>query len=433
MSLLVQKFGGSSVADADRIRRCAQRASDAARAGNQVVVVVSAMGKTTDKLIELAGEVSPTPPKREMDQLMAAGEQVSIAMTAIALEALGQEAISLTGAQAGILTEPAHTRARIKTIDTTTMRRHLEKGRIVVVAGFQGVTHDGQITTLGRGGSDTTAVALAAALKADECEIYTDVDGVYTADPRIVPDARKIERISYEAILELASLGAKVMASRSIMFGARYNVPIHVRHSMLPDTGTMIVAESRDMEQEQVSGVALKTNLGRVTLVELPAVAGVQGRIFHAIAEAGLLVDDIIQTSSNGGGGGGGDTTTISFTVDHADLVDIRPVLDRILADLNGGGAGAGSVRVDVGLCKVSTVGVGMRTHTGVASRMFKALAEATNSHGGRGIAIQNITTSEIKISCILAKEDGELATRAVHEAFGLGTGVAGEKLILSR
>jgi aspartate kinase len=425
MSLIVQKFGGSSVADADRIRRCAQRAYDARRAGHDVVVVVSAMGKTTDKLIELASEVSPTPPKREMDQLMAAGEQVSIALTAIALEALGQEAISLTGAQAGILTESAHTRARIKTIDASAVRRHTDKGRVVVVAGFQGVTHDGQTTTLGRGGSDTTAVALAAALKADECEIYTDVDGVYTADPRIVPDARKIERISYEAILELASLGAKVMASRSIMFGAKYNVPIHVRHSMLPDTGTMIVAESRDMEQEQVAGVALKTNLGRVTLVDLPAgkeSAGMQGRIFAAIAEAGLLVDDIIQTSSSP------ETTTISFTVDHAELVDIRPVLDRILADL-----GQGSVRVDVGLCKVSTVGVGMRTHTGVASRMFKALAEATNSHGTRGISIQNITTSEIKISCILAKEDGELATRAVHEAFGLGTGVASEKLILSR
>jgi aspartate kinase len=422
VSLIVQKFGGSSVADADRIRRCAQRAYDARRAGHGVVVVVSAMGKTTDKLIELAGEISPTPPKREMDQLMAAGEQVSIALTAIALETLGQEAISLTGAQAGILTEPAHTRARIKTIDTATMRRHLERGRIVVVAGFQGVTHDGQITTLGRGGSDTTAVALAAALKADECEIYTDVDGVYTADPRIVPDARKIDRISYEAILELASLGAKVMASRSIMFGAKFNVPIHVRHSMLPDTGTMILAETKDMEQEQVTGVALKTNLGRVTLIDLPAGAGVQARIFAAIAEAGLLVDDIIQSASSP------EMTTISFTVDHADLVDIRPVLDRILSDL-----GQGSVRVDVGLCKVSAVGVGMRTHTGVASRMFKALAEAANAAGARGINIQNITTSEIKISCILAKEDGELAMRAMHQAFGLGTGVASEKLILSR
>jgi aspartate kinase len=434
MPLIVQKFGGSSVADADRIRRCAQRAYDTARAGNQVVVVVSAMGKTTDKLIELANEISPAPTKREVDQLLAAGEQVSIALTAIALETLGQEAISFTGAQAGILTEAAHTRARIKTIDTAMIRRQLDRGRVVVVAGFQGVTIDGQTTTLGRGGSDTTAVALAAALKADVCEIYTDVDGVYTADPRIVPDASKIEKISYEAILELASLGAKVMATRSITFGMRYNVPIHVRHSMVPDTGTMIQAETKDMEQEEVTGVALKTNLGRVTLIDLPGGAGVQGRIFAAIADAGLLVDDIIQTQSGAGfqpahgGQESPQTATISFTVDHADLVDIRPILDRILADL-----GQGSVRVDVGLCKVSAVGVGMRTHTGVASRMFKALAETANSAGNPGIAIQNITTSEIKISCILAKEDGELATRAVHEAFGLGSGRALKNAILNR
>lgn len=411
MSLIVQKFGGSSVADADRIRRCAQRAFDARRAGHKVVVVVSAMGKTTDKLIELAGEVSPAAPKREMDQLMAAGEQISIALTAIALETLGQEAVSLTGAQAGILTESTHTKARIRSISTETMRRHLEAGRIVVVAGFQGVTHDGQTTTLGRGGSDTTAVALAAALRADTCEIYTDVDGVYTADPRIVPSARKIDRISYEAILELASLGAKVMASRSILFGMKFNVPIHVRHSMLPDEGTMITAETKDMEQEEVTGVALKTNLGRVTLTGLPGGPGVQARIFAAVSRAAIMVDDIIQSEV------APDHTSVSFTVDHADLVDIRPVLDRILKEL-----GRGEVKVDVGLCKVSAVGVGMRSHTGVAAQMFRALADANGAAGG-GIAIQNITTSEIKISCILAKEDGERALRAVHEAFGLGGG----------
>jgi aspartate kinase len=421
VSLIVQKFGGSSVADADRIRRCAQRAYDARRAGHDVVVVVSAMGKTTDKLIELSQEISPTPTKREMDQLMAAGEQVSIALTAIALETLGQEAISLTGAQAGILTESAHTRAKIKTIDTSAIKLQLARGRVVVVAGFQGVTHDGQTTTLGRGGSDTTAVALAAALKADTCEIYTDVDGVYTADPRVVPDATKIDRISYEAILELASLGAKVMASRSIMFGMKFNVPIHVRHSMLPDPGTMILAETKDMEQEEVTGVALKTNLGRITLTGLPAGPGVHGRVFAAIAEGGVLVDDIIQSSSGSG-------ATISFTVDHSDLVDIRPVLDRILGDL-----GQGSVSVDVGLCKVSAVGVGMRTHTGVASRMFRALAETTNGAGSPGINIQTITTSEIKISCLLAKEDGEQALRAVHAAFGLGEASPTRKMILSR
>jgi aspartate kinase len=419
MPLVVQKFGGSSVADADRIRRCAQRAYDAKRAGNDVVVVVSAMGKTTDGLINLANEITPAPAKREMDQLMAAGEQISIALTAIALDMLGQDAISLTGAQAGILTEPSHTKARIKNIETAAIRRELARGRIVVVAGFQGVTADGHVTTLGRGGSDTTAVALAAALRADVCDIFTDVDGVYTADPRIVPDARKIDRISYEAILELASLGAKVMATRSIFFGAKYNIPIHVRHAMLPDTGTMIVPESKDMEQEEITGLALKVNLGRVTLTNLPGGPGVQGRIFSQIAAAGILVDDIIQSEGSGNAGAGqsgGDSTTVSFTVEHTDLVDIKPVLDRILADL-----GRGQVRIDVGLCKVSAVGVGMRSHTGVAAKMFQALAEAKGSSGGVGIKIQNITTSEIKISCILAKEDGEPAMRAIHGAFGLG------------
>ena len=409
MALIVQKFGGSSVADADRIRRCAQRAYDARRAGNDVVVVVSAMGKTTDKLIELANEITSGPAKREMDQLMAAGEQVSIALTAIALETLGQEAVSLTGAQAGILTESSHTRARIRTISPEPIRKHLAQGKVVVVAGFQGVTPDGQVTTLGRGGSDTTAVALAAALKADQCEIYTDVDGVYTADPRIVPNARKIDRISFEAILELASLGAKVMASRSILFGMKYGIPIHVRHSMLPDPGTWIVPETDEMEQEEVTGVALKTNLGRITLTSLPGGPGVQARIFAAVGAAGIVVDDIIQSEV------APDHTNVSFTVDHADLVDIRPVLDRIIRELS-----RAQVRVDVGLCKVSAVGVGMRSHTGVAAKMFRALAEAKGA-GGRGIAIQNITTSEIKISCILAKEDGEAAMRAVHEAFGLG------------
>jgi aspartate kinase len=413
--LIVQKFGGSSVADPDRIRRCAQRAYDTRRRGHDVIIVVSAMGKTTDRLIELANEITPAPPKREMDQLLATGEQVTIALTAMALEALGQPAVSLTGPQVGFHTDASHTRARIRTVNERTIRHHLGAGRVVVVAGFQGVAPDGSITTLGRGGSDTTAVALAAALRAAECEIFTDVDGVYTADPRIVPDARKIERISYEGIIELAALGAKVMALRSVLLGARYNVPIHVRHSMLPDPGTMIVPETPDMEQEQVTGVALKTNLGRVFLPSLPNRAGVQSRIFAAIAEANILVDDIIQNEI------AGDTMNVSFTVEHSDLADIKPVLDRILADLDvpsGKGQGSwGPVRVDVGLCKVSAVGVGMRSHTGVAARMFKALADAE----GGGIRIQNITTSEIKISCILAKEDGERALRAVHDAFGLG------------
>ncbi len=414
MPLVVQKFGGSSVADPDRIRRCAQRAYDTRRRGNDVIVVVSAMGKTTDRLIELAEEITPQPPKREVDQLLATGEQVSIALTAMALETLGQPAVSLTGPQVGFYTDSSHTKARIRSINEQVIRRHLADGRVVVVAGFQGVAPDGSITTLGRGGSDTTAVALSAALKAKECEIFTDVDGVYTADPRVVPNARKIARISYEAIIELAALGAKVMALRSVLLGAKFGVPIHVRHSMLPDPGTMIVPETPEMENEMVTGVALKTNLGRVTLPALPNTPGVQSRIFAAIAASNILVDDIIQNEA-------GESMSVSFTVEHGDLADIKPVLDKILADVGATpakGLGSwGAVRVDVGLCKVSAVGVGMRSHTGVASRMFKALAEA----GGGGIRIQNITTSEIKISCILAKEDGEKALRAVHDAFELG------------
>jgi aspartate kinase len=410
MALIVQKFGGSSVADADRIRRCAQRIYDTRRAGHEVAVVVSAMGKTTDRLIELAGEIAPVTAKRELDQLLATGEQISIALLAMALESMGQAAVSLTGPQMGFRTDDQHTKAKIKSIDAESIHRHLRKGSVVIAAGFQGVGPDGSTTTLGRGGSDTTAVALAAALKARVCDIFTDVDGVYTADPRVVPSARKIPKISYEAIIELAALGAKVMALRSVLLGARFNVPIHVRHSMLPDEGTMIVPETPDMEQDVVTGVALKTNLGRVTLQGLPNQPGVQSRIFQSIAEANLMVDDIIQNEASP------DSTNVSFTVEHGDLADIKPVIDRIFAEVGGAAKGLGAwgaVRVDVGLCKVSAVGVGMRSHTGVAARMFRALAEAN-------IKIQNITTSEIKISCILAKEDGERALRAVHEAFGL-------------
>jgi aspartate kinase len=261
------------------------------------------------------------------------------------------------------------------------------------------------VTTLGRGGSDTTAVALAAALHAHECEIFTDVDGVYTADPRVVPRARKLSRVSYEEMFELAALGAKVMASRSIFLAMKFNVPIHVRHAMLPDQGTMIVQESPDMEQNVVTGVALKNNVGRITLSEVPNVPGLQARIFQAVAEANILVDDIIQNPPQDG------RTRVAFTIDHTDLADVRPVVERLCERLGGG-----EVKIDVGLCRVSAVGVGMRTQTGVAARMFKALAEAP----GGPINIQNITTSEIKIGCILAKEDGERALRAVHEAFEL-------------
>ncbi|MFG0285537.1 MAG: aspartate kinase [Phycisphaerales bacterium JB039] len=446
MPTLVQKFGGSSVADTARVRRCAQRAYDACQQGHAVVVVVSAMGKTTDRLIEMAHEISADPLRREMDQLMAAGEQVTIALTAIALRELGQDAISMTAGQAGLKTDAVHTRARVRAIERDRIQRELDKGRVVVVAGFQGTTDEGDVTTLGRGGSDTSAVAIAAAVGAEVCEIYTDVDGVYTADPRIVPEARKIERISYEAMLELAALGAKVMAPRAVLMGAAHNMPIHVRHSMLPDAGTMIVEETPDMEQEKVTGVALKTNLGRVTITELPVGAGAQARLFARLAEQSILVDDIIQNQVSS------KTANVSFTVDHADLVEIKPVVEGVLRAVasgfrpmspassqaaegasrvpppSRGGSETGpdpegrppqagdlpTMRVDIGLCKVSAVGVGMRTHTGVAATMFRALSDA-------GVNIENITTSEIKISCILSQADGERAMRAVHEAFNLG------------
>jgi aspartate kinase len=405
MPVLVQKFGGSSVADADRIRRCAQRSADARREGAQVVVVVSAMGKTTDRLIELAHEICSRPPKREMDQLLASGEQVAVALFAMALWALGVEAVSMTGAQAGVKTDAAHTRARVRAVETQRIRAHLDAGRVVVAAGFQGVSDEGDTTTLGRGGSDTSAVILAAALRAERCEIYTDVPGVLTADPRVVPRARPIGRIAYEEMLELAWMGAKVMSPRSVLAGMLHSVPIHVLHGQLGGPGTIIQPEDKTMEHDEVTGVALKSNLGRVTLSGLPSAPGVQTRIFERLASAAILIDDIIQNELPN------ETVNISFTLDHGDLVDAKPVIERVLAEI-----GRGSIAIDVGLAKVSAVGVGMRTHTGVAARMFAVLAGAE----GGPIRIQNITTSEIRISCILANEDGERAARAVHEAFGL-------------
>ena len=403
--IVVQKFGGSSVADAEKIRRCAQRAFDARRAGRDVVVVVSAMGGTTDALIALAHEISPEPPRREMDQLLAAGEQVSIALAAMALQELGHQAVSLTGAQCGLRTDASFTSARIKSIDRRQIQRHLQDGKIVVVAGFQGVDEDGSTTTLGRGGSDITAVALAAALEADVCEICTDVPGVFTADPRLVPDTRLLPEIGYEEMFELAALGARIVAPRAVFLGMKFAVPIHVRHAMLPDPGTMIVAETSTMEQNEVTGVALKNGVGRVTMQDLPHGNGIQATIFDALAEAHLFVDDIIQNRVD-------DTRmSITFTADAADLKDARAVLQPLVERLGG------RLRVDENLCRVSAVGVGMRTHSGVAARMFRALEEAPDGP----ITIENITTSEIKIACILSEADGPRAVRAVHDEFGLG------------
>jgi len=405
MPTVVQKFGGTSVADPTRIRRCAERVAEARRRGDDVVVVVSAMGHATDELIATAHSIDPSPSRREMDMLMSTGEQVSCALMAITLQSMGVDAISMTGGQMGIVTTAAHRSARIRSIDADRLRARLSVGQVIVAAGFQGVTDDGQITTLGRGGSDTTAVALAAALKvaADggTCEIYTDVDGVYTADPRVVESAVKLARISYEEMLELAALGAGVMHPRAVMFGQNYGVPIHVRHSQRPDRGTMIVKESSDMEDTPVVGVALKEDLGRVSLRRIPNRLGVQASIFREIAEANVMVDDIMQTEF-------GDLANISFTVDHVDLAEVKTVVGRLLDRL-----GTGELAVEIGLAKVSAVGTGMQSHTGVASMMFQALGDAK-------IPIHNITTSEIKISCIIPREFAKPAAIVVHEAFGL-------------
>lgn len=403
--IVVQKYGGSSVADVDKIRLVAQRIARTKAAGKKVVVVVSAMGKTTNALIEKAKAISPSPSRRELDMLLTCGEREAMALLSMSCAEQGLEAISFTGSQAGILTNDRHSGARIVEVRPFRIEDELDRGKVVIVAGFQGVSYKREITTLGRGGSDTTAVALAAALAADVCEIFTDVDGVYTADPRLVPDARKLDRISYDEMLELAVLGAGVMHSRAVQFGQRYNVPIHVRHSRKSDAGTLITRESPEMENASVVGCALKENLGRVSLRDLPNRPGVDAAIFNALAEADINVDDIIQNEASGGG------MNISFTVEHRDLADIKPAMERVLT-----GFGRGEMSIDVGLSRVSVVGLGMRHHTGVAAKMFTALAEA-------GINILNITTSEIKISCIINRSDGERALKSVHSAFDLADG----------
>src|SRR5947209_4034801 len=409
MGLIVQKFGGTSVADAERIHKAARKAIAAKVRGNQVVVVVSAMGDTTDDLIELAKQVcchtgqEATPPKREMDQLLATGEQVTIALMAMAIHAQGHEAISFTGGQVGLMTDNAFSKARIQSINKQRIFDQLNDGKIVIIAGFQGVTPEGDYTTLGRGGSNATLVAVGAVLQADVCENYTDVDGIYTADPRLVPNARKIGRISYDEMLELSGLGASVLQTRAVEFAKKYNVPLHVRNSQNDNEGTWIVAETANMEHIVVSGAALKKDLTRVTIKSVPDRPGVAARIFGTIAEANIVVDDIIQNVMDD------NTANISFTIEHGDLADIKAVVERLTRDL-GEGAEA---TYHGNLAKVSVVGVGMRVHTGVAQRMFKTLAEAK-------INIQNITTSEIKISCIIDRDDGARALQLVHDAFEL-------------
>src|SRR4051794_25631797 len=404
MGLIVQKFGGTSVADAERIHRAARRAIAAKEKGNQVVVVVSAMGHTTDELIKMAKQVCDNPPKREMDQLLATGEQVTIALMAMAIHAQGHEVISFTGGQIGLVTDNAFSKTRIQSINKQRILEQLGAGKIVIIAGFQGITPDGHRTTLGRGGSNATLVAIGAVLKADVCENYTDVDGIFTADPRIVKNARKIPRISYDEMLELSGLGASVLQTRAVEFAKKYNVPIHVRNSQNDTEGTWITAETPNMEHIVVSGAALKKDLIRVAIKQVPDRPGVAAKIFSDIAAANIVVDDIIQNVMDDG------TANISFTVEHGELDDVRPIVDRLVKEL--GGKSDPTYHGD--LAKVSVVGAGMRVHTGVAQRMFRALADAK-------INIQNITTSEIKISCIINKDDGPKALQLVHDAFDLG------------
>ena len=402
MKLIVQKFGGTSVANAERIHRAARRAIRAKKQGYSVVMVVSAMGGTTDDLLDLAGQINSNPPRRELDMLLTTGEQVSIALMAMAINAAGAEGISLTGGQIGLITDAVHTKARIQKIDADRIRKELAEGKIVIVAGFQGIDEFGEITTLGRGASDTTAVALAAVLGAEKCEIYTDVDGVYTTDPRKVPSARKINQISYDEMLEMASLGAGVMHSRAIEFGKKYSVDIHVRSSFSDTKGTLITHEVEQMEHIVVSGVTLKTDMAQFVLSDLPDDPGVAANIFAKVAGKKLVVDDIIQTVGENG------KASISFTVDNSELSEGRLICEEITKEYN-----LPTVVCTTPVAKVSAIGVGMRSHTGVAEAMFKALAAAK-------VNISAITTSEIKISCLIQPEQGEIALKAIHSAFEL-------------
>jgi aspartate kinase len=403
MSLIVQKFGGSSVANADRIKNVARRIAKNRKKGHQLVVVVSAMGDMTDDLIDLMSQITSKPSEREMDMLLSTGEQVSVALLASALHELGEKAISFTGPQVGILTDKFHTKARILDIDTDRMKEALADGNIVIVAGFQGKTAKGEITTLGRGGSDLTAVALAKALNASHCEIYTDVDGVYTADPRIIPDASKIDVISYDEILELAALGAAVMHSRSVEVGKKFNVPIYVLSSFHEVKGTLITKETKKMEDIVVSGVALAQNEAKITIFRVPDKPGVAARVFARLAKANINIDMIIQNKTQT------NTTDISFTVFKNELSRAMTVIKEVVREV-----GAKQVVCDENIAKVSIVGVGMKAHAGIASRMFAALAR-------KKINIDMISTSEIKISCVIDGDKGKEAVRVIHDEFRLG------------
>jgi aspartate kinase len=403
MALIVQKYGGTSVGNTDRIRNVARRVAQARAEGDQVVVVVSAMSGVTDGLIKLAKDLAALPSEREMDMLLATGEQQTIALAAIALHELGIPAASLTGAQAGIVTDGRHTKAKIQNISPRAVHRLLDEGNVVIVAGFQGQTLEGQITTLGRGGSDLTAIALAAALKADLCQIYTDVDGVYTADPRIVPDARKLPEIAYDEMLELAGAGARVMQLRSVEFAKKFNVVFEVRSSLNDNPGTVVKEETASMEDVVVRGVSLDKNQAKVTLFGVPDQPGRAARIFKALSEAAINVDMIVQNVSHEGGQR---ATDLSFTVDKPDLLKASSVIHSLKPEI-----GFKEAVADENIGKLSIVGVGMRSHSGVAAKMFDVLAH-------EGVNIDMISTSEIKISVVIGLAKGEAAMRAVHKAF---------------
>ena len=398
--LIVHKYGGTSVGDLDRIENVAKRVAKAKRDGNNIVVVVSAMSGETNKLIGYASHFSKTPAKREMDMLLSSGERVTAALLSIALQEIGVEAIGMTGRQAGIKTDDNHTYARIASIDTAAMERELEKGRVIIVAGFQGTNQFGHVTTLGRGGSDLSAVAIAGALKADACEIYSDVDGVYTTDPRVEPKAKKMDFISYDEMLELASLGAKVLQSRSVELAKKLGVKIVAKSSFSEAEGTVIAKESEEMEEVLVSGIALDKNQARVTLRQVVDRPGIAAEIFSKLAVEQINVDMIIQNASTDG------TTNLGFTIPESELERARGVIITFGQDF-------GSVDYDENICKVSIVGVGMKSHSGVAAKAFSVMAE-------NNINIEMISTSEIKVSMIIDQKYGELAVRTLHDTYEL-------------
>jgi len=405
MALVVQKYGGSSVGTIERIKHVATRVAKSRADGDDVVVVVSAMQGETDRLIKLAKQVAERPDTRETDMLVSTGERVTIALLAMALQEVGCPARSLTGRQVGIVTDSMHTKAKIEKVGGDRLRETLAEGMVPVVAGYQGINQKSDVTTLGRGGSDLTAVAIAAALEADRCEIYTDVDGVYTADPNIVPTARRLDRVSYEEMLELASLGAKVLQTRSVECAMTYRVPVVVKSTFVEGPGTWIAEENAAMEKVTVSGVTCDRNQAKLTVIGVPDKPGVAATIFGAVADAEIVIDMIIQNVSQE------NTTDISFTVPRDESKHVLEIVRRVAKEI-----GARDVQLAEGIAKISVVGVGMRTHSGVASRMFKALARER-------INIMMISTSEIKVSCVIEDKYAELAVRTLHETFGLGAG----------